>query len=64
MTKQSLIDCLSKKLDEIGISVVLCPSDADTIVKTSLDVIGEPVTILADDTDILCLPSLMLLPPW
>ena len=56
VNKQSSIDCWSKKLNEIGISGVLCPSDADTsIVKTALDVIGEPVTILADDTDTLCL---------
>lgn len=38
------------------IKAVLCPSDADTtIVKVALEYENRPVTIFADDTDILCL---------
>ena len=34
----------------------MCPSDVDTtIVKKSLQVQDKPATVLADDTDILCL---------
>ena len=56
VNKQSFVDCLGKKLEESGFQVVYCPSDADNaIIKTALNVVDEPVTILADDTDILCL---------
>ena len=39
-----------------GFEVILCPSDADTtIVKTALEIVGESVIVLADDTDIMIL---------
>ena len=54
--KQSFINKLAAILESNGFKVVLCSSDADTtIVKTALEVERGPVTILADDTDILCL---------
>ena len=48
---------MARNLELHGFKAVLCPSDADTtIVKTSLQFQDKPVTVLADDTDILCLP--------
>ena len=56
VNKKSFIDCLGKKSEENGFQVVYCPGNADTtIIKTALNVVDRPVTILADDTDILCL---------
>ena len=55
VNKQSLIDNLGKKLEDNGFQVVYCPGNADTtIIKTALSFVDRPVTILADDTDILC----------
>ena len=54
--KAEFIDFLANALKSNGFRVVQCTSDADTtIVKTALDIVGLPVIILADDTDILCL---------
>ena len=47
---------LTAKLGENGFKVILFPSDGDTtIVKTALDIKNGSVTILANDTVILCL---------
>ena len=54
--KQKFVNSLARKLELHGFKAVLCPSDADTtIVKTCLQFQDKPVTVLADDTDILCL---------
>ena len=54
--KQKFVNSLSCKLELHGFKTVLCPSDVDaTIVKTCLQFQDKPVTILADDTNILCL---------
>ena len=54
--KQNFANLLACKLELHGFKAVLCPSDADTtIVKTCLKFQDKPVTVLADDTDILCL---------
>ena len=54
--KQSFVNALGEKLKEQGLEVVLCPCDADTtIVKVALEKETKAVTVLADDTDILCL---------
>ena len=38
------------------IEIIICPSDADTtIVKKALELANDTVTVVADDTDILCL---------
>ena len=52
--KQSFVNLLVQKLELHGFKVVLCPSDADIIIKKkSLQVENHfTVTILADDTDI------------
>ena len=52
-TVYSLYSVITIKKD---LNVVLCPSDVDTtIVRTALEIVNVPVTILADDTDILYL---------
>ena len=62
VNKQSFIDCLGKKLEGNGFKVVYCLGDADTtIIKTALNLVHGPVTILADDTDILSSPSSCIL---
>ena len=54
--KENFVTALAAKLEANGIKVVLCPSDTDTtIVKVPLEYENRPVTIFADDTDILCL---------
>jgi hypothetical protein len=55
--KKSFIRILEVKLRERGLTVYLCHSDADTtIVKVALNLSETgPVTVFADDTDILCL---------
>ena len=54
--KQRFVNELAEALELNGFETVLCPSDADTtIVRTALESRGDQVTILADDTDILCL---------
>ena len=54
--KQKFVNSLARKLELHGFKAVLCPSDADaTIVKTCLQFQDKPVTVLADDTNILCL---------
>ena len=54
--KQQFVNLLASRLEFHGFKTVLCPSDADTtIVKTCLEIENKPVTVLADDTDILCL---------
>ena len=54
--KQKFVNSLAPKLELHSFKAVLCPSDADTnIVKTCLQFQDKPVTVLADDTDILCL---------
>ena len=55
--KKSFIRILEVRLRERGFTVYVCHSDADTtIVKIALNFSKtEPVTIFADDSDILCL---------
>ena len=54
--KQKFVNSLAHKLELHGFKAVLCPSDTDTtIIKTCLQFRDKPVTVLADDTDILCL---------
>ena len=54
--KQKFVNLLVRKLKLHGFKAVLCLSDADTtIAMTCLHFQDKPVTILADDTDILCL---------
>jgi 5'-3' exonuclease len=54
--KERFIKHLANTLQANGFEVILCPSDADTtIVKTALEIVGESVTVLADDTDIMIL---------
>ena len=54
--KEKFVNLLACKLEIHGFEGVLCPSDTDTkIVKTCLQFQDKPVTILADDTNILCL---------
>ena len=54
--KKSLISFLGNKMENEGIKVVFCDTDADTtIVKKAICSDGESVNVLADDTDILCL---------
>ena len=54
--KERFINNLANILQVNGFEVILCPSDADTtIVKTALEIVGESVTVLADDTDIMIL---------
>ena len=56
VNRQNFVNLLFAKLGENGFKVILCSSDADTtIVKTTFDIKNGSVTILADDTDILCL---------
>ena len=53
---QKFANLLACKLELHDFKAVLCPSDADTtILKTCLQFQEKPVTVLADDTDILCL---------
>ena len=54
--KQKFVNLLACKLKLHGFIAVLCPSYADrTLVKTCLQFKDKTVTVLADDTDILCL---------
>ena len=54
--KPKFVNSFARKLELHGFKAVLCQSDADTtIVKTCLQFQDKPVTVLADDTDILCL---------
>ena len=54
--KEMFVTILATKLEEIGIKVICCPCDADTIiVKTALECQSKPVTVFSDDTDILCI---------
>ena len=56
--KQQLISLLAKRLREEGHTVRQCESDADTkIVDAALKIasLGQIVTVVADDTDILIL---------
>ena len=54
--KQNFVNLLACKFELHGFKAVLCPSDADTtIVKTCLQFKDKPITVLADDTEILCL---------
>ena len=54
--KESFINNLANILQVNGFEVILCPSDADTTkVKTAPEIVGESVTVLADDTDIMIL---------
>ena len=52
--KPKFVNSLAHKLELHGFKAVLCQSDADTtIVKTCLQFQDKPVTVLADDTNIL-----------
>ena len=52
--KQKFVHSLARKLELHGFKGVFCPSDANTtIVKTCLQFQDKPVTVLADDTNIL-----------
>ena len=55
--KKSFIEVLATKLRGSSMSVHMCPADADTtIVKEAVQLSKKaPVTVYADDTDILCL---------
>ena len=58
--KECFIKILSKKLEAVGIEVIIANGDADTtIVKSALsaskDRKNQIVTIVSDDTDVLCL---------
>ena len=54
--KQRFVNELAEALEFDGFKTALCLSDADkTIVRTALETPSVQVTILADDTDILCL---------
>ena len=53
---QKSVNLLALKLELHGFKAVLCPSDADIkIIKTCLQFQDKPITVLAADTNILCL---------
>ena len=55
--KQNFVNLLVYKLELYVFKAMLCLTDAyTTIVKTSSQIQDKPVTVLADHTDILCLP--------
>ena len=54
--KQKFVNLLARKLELHGFKAVLCPTDVDTTtIKTCLQFQDKPVTVLADDTNTLCL---------
>ena len=54
-SKQSFIDCSSKKLEETRFQLVYCPTNADnTNNRTPVNFIDSPFLILDNDTDFLC----------
>ena len=53
--KQRFVNTMADVLKQNELHIILSPSDADTtIVRNALDIRDKPVTVLADDTDVLC----------